>query len=200
MKKKIFIVEDEPIIADDLADYLISEDYFVVDIAHDSETALDKIHSEDIDLVLLDINIDGSKDGIQIGQIIKEKYNVPFVYLTSFSDDATIAKVLDTEPYGYIVKPFEEKSLKTTLSLALHNFKAQNRSSIRTLEELNYTCDEPLTEQQFQILVDLKEGLNNKEIGEKHFVSKNTVKFHLKNIYYKLDVGSRMEAVGRLSK
>ena len=197
-KARIFIVEDEPIIADDLADFLQSEGYFIVGIAYDSESALDMIHSEEIDLVLLDINIEGSKDGIEIGQIIQEKYDLPFIFITSFSDDDTMSKVVETHPFGYIVKPFEERTLKTTISLALHNYKSQQKEDYASLDSLNSIAVEPLTEQQYQILIDLSNGLNNVQIGEKHFISRNTVKFHLKNIYYKLDVRSRMEAVRKL--
>ena len=197
-KARIFIVEDEPIIADDLADFLQSEGYFVVGIAHDSESALDMIHSETIDLVLLDINIEGSKDGIEIGRIINDQYKLPFIFITSFSDDVTMSKVVDTHPYGYIVKPFEERTLKTTISLALHNFRSEQKEPFLSFEKLNQNCIEPLTAQQYQILIELSNGLNNSEIADKLFVSRNTIKFHLKNIYYKLDVGSRMDAVKKL--
>ena len=66
------------------------------------------------------------------------------------------------------------------------------------MDKLNEQCLEPLTEQQYQILIELSNGLNNVQIAEKLFVSRNTVKFHLKNIYYKLDVGTRMDAVKKL--
>lgn len=118
----VLIVEDEPIIAKDLAYILEDLGYCVKGIAHDKEDAFAVLKSTEIDLVLLDINLDNEKDGIEIGRYLHKNYPLPFIYLTSYSDDETIRLAKQTFPMGYLVKPIDEKDLKTTLEIALNNF------------------------------------------------------------------------------
>ena len=198
--KRILIVEDEPLIAFDLSDFLQSLGYKVLAICHDSETALDKIHIHQPDLVLLDIHIEGSKDGIQVAQSIREQYDIPYVFLTSFSDEMTLGKAGETMPYGYIVKPFDEKSLKATISIALarHQQQLQRTSQDNSKEKIDALCTTPLTSKEYDILMDMSKGNSNKELAALHEVSPNTIKYHLKNIFLKLGVESRSEALHRI--
>ena len=196
MKSRIFIVEDEPIIAKDLKSFLEDEGYTVVGFAMDSESALNKIHTQEIDLVLLDIMIEGSKSGIEVAAVIREKYDLPFIFLSSLSDDITLKKAVETSPYGYIVKPFNEKSLKTTIATALHKHKMEKELVIKS--NVDSMADVPLSTKEFQILEDLVKGLTNDQIAERHFISTNTVKYHLKNIFAKLNVSSRSAAISKV--
>ena len=197
-KAKILIVEDEPIIAMDIKSYLRKLGYHVIGVAHDSEQALDMIYTRKPDLILLDIRIDGTRDGIQIASIINEKYKLPFLFLTSHSDEHTLDRATATKPYGYIVKPFDENDLKTSVAVALHNFKASLATSTYSKEKLNTFCHSPLSEKEFQIIINLIDGKKSNEIATQNEISYNTVKYHLKNIYQKMEVSGKAELLSKI--
>lgn len=197
-KANILIIEDEPIIAMDIRSYLRKLDYQIVGVAHNSEQALDMIYNRKPELVLLDINIDGTKDGIEIAAIINEKYKIPFIYLTSHSDEHTLGRATDTKPYGYIVKPFDENDLKTSIAVALHNYKTEYQSTAFSREQLNKYCNSPLSGKEYKIVSNLIEGKSSSEIAIQNNISRNTVKFHLKNIYQKMEVSSKTELLTKI--
>lgn len=200
MRPKILIVEDDPIIAKDLEGFLQKFSYTTIGLAYDSETALDMIHTRSPDLVLLDINIDGQKDGIEVAHIIKANYEIPFLFITSFSDEVTLNRAKDTNPSGYIVKPFEEKNLKASIAIALHNYNSYVNHGQLNLERINQMAMVKISEREFEIISDITNGLSSSDIAKNHFISINTVKFHLKNIYQKMEVSGKSELLARLMK
>ncbi|MCR9250282.1 MAG: response regulator [bacterium] len=119
MAESIVIVEDEPIIAEDIAFTLESLGYVVKDIFDNATDTLESLKLGKPDLMLLDINIEGDKDGIELAKIIKKDHKIPFVFLTSYYDDATLDRAIPMEPSGYIVKPFDKKDLKVNIELAI---------------------------------------------------------------------------------
>lgn len=196
----ILIVEDEPIVAEDLRDILTQFGYEVIGVAHRVEQALQKLALQQPDLLLLDVQLDGKLTGIDLAQRINTDYHIPFIFITSFSDQDTVAKVRETYPMGYLVKPFNEQSLFTTLEIALHNFarfQAEKDLAI-SQNELNHKLSMPLTDREFATLQLLRRGLTNPQIAAKQFVSVNTVKTHLSNLFVKLGVDSRTQAVLRV--
>lgn len=120
-KKRILIVEDERIIADDIRASLEALDYEVADIASSGEEAIKKAVDLRPDLVLMDIILKGNIDGIKAAMHIRSNYNIPVVYLTSHSDEATFRRARESGPFGYILKPFEDRDLRTTIEMALYN-------------------------------------------------------------------------------
>ncbi len=118
--KSIFIVEDEPIIAADIASILSTNGYRVAGNADSADAALEQLQAGLPDLLLLDIKIEGSRNGIQLATEIRKHYTVPHIFLTSFYDEKTLAQARETEPQAYIVKPFEERDLLISVGLALH--------------------------------------------------------------------------------
>lgn len=118
--KSILIVEDEPIIAADIASILQSNGYTIAAKANNAESALQFIKETSPDLLLLDIKIEGAKDGIMLAREVKSKFTVPHIFLTSYYDENTLTKASDTFPAGYIVKPFDERDLLINVGLALH--------------------------------------------------------------------------------
>ena len=118
--KKILIVEDESIIAEDISDSLISLGYRITDIVYSGEEAIVSAAEFRPDLVLMDVNLQGEIDGITAAEEISSRFQIPVVYLTAYADEKTLRRVNATKPFGYIVKPFEEKNLHTTIQLALH--------------------------------------------------------------------------------
>jgi diguanylate cyclase len=137
LNKKILIVEDESIIAEDIADSLIALGYRVTAIVYSGEEALQSAAEERPDLVLMDVNLQGEIDGITTGERMRSRFQIPVIYLTAYADENTLRRVNSTKPFGYIVKPFEEKNLHTTIQLALHRHQYDcltnlpNRSFLR---------------------------------------------------------------------
>lgn len=127
-KLKILIVEDELVIAEDLKEILEELGYEVCGIAISSREALALIDEKSPDLALLDIQIKGGKDGIELAAEINENYHLPFIMLTSHADIHTINRAKEVNPYGYLVKPFNEKEILAGIELAMANFtKEQSR-------------------------------------------------------------------------
>jgi PAS domain S-box-containing protein len=119
---RILVVEDESIVAKDIQNTLVKLGYEVPATASSAASAYEKLEMIKPDLVFLDIKLKGEEDGIHIAEHIKEKYNIPVIFLTSYVDQATLDRAKVTEPYGYIVKPFNESDLKTTVEMALFKF------------------------------------------------------------------------------
>ncbi len=125
LKQNILIVEDESIVAKDIQQTLIRLGYNVVGIASSGEKAIHMAQTEQPELVLMDIMLKGDLTGVDVAKIIKEKYGIPVIYITAYADEATISKAKYTEPYGYIIKPFKEIDVKTSIEIALYKYSKQ---------------------------------------------------------------------------
>ncbi len=193
--KTVLIVEDEPLIAADIEFTIREAGYKVLGIAHTATKALDLIHSHNPDLVLLDISLKGSQSGIEIGRVLRKQYEIPFIYITSFADKVTLEMAKETLPYGYIVKPFKERDIVSTIEIALFRFDTESKKNILNLDHINSTLSNNLTQREFDIIQKIWEGKSNNQISQESFVSINTVKTHIKNIFSKLSVGSRSEVI-----
>jgi CheY-like chemotaxis protein len=117
--KRIIIVEDEGIVAMDISKCLSSMGYEVAFTADTGEKILERIVNEPADLILMDVELKGSINGLETAKLIKEKYNIPIVFLTAFEDDSTLAKIQELSSDGYLVKPFEDEKLKRTIDRIL---------------------------------------------------------------------------------
>ena len=195
---RVLVVEDEPLIAEDIRETLDNIDFFVSGVAYNSDSALDQLATNTPDVVLLDVNLGSEKDGIEIAEIINEKYKIPFIYLTSYADRATIDRAKHTRPMGYVVKPFDEKDLFTTLEIAIFNFNLKQPAIEMSFEKVNNRLLSKLTQKEFEILTSIFEGKTNRQMSEEHFISLNTIKTHIKKIYDKLDVNTRTMAIAKL--
>ena len=120
---KILIVEDELILAKNLARKLKKCGYEVVGIVNSGIKAIAKVAEIHPDLILMDILLKGDMDGITTSQKIRAKYNIPIIYTTSYSDRSTLKRARETNPKGYIVKPYNYADLKATIESALHSQK-----------------------------------------------------------------------------
>lgn len=200
MSIKILIVEDEPLVAEDIAGFLEHANFEVFGIAYDANMAIGLLDNTLPDCILLDINLGNGMDGIELATKINDSYKVPFVYLTSHADRGTIDRVKQTRPAGYLLKPFEENDLLTSLEIAVFNHMNSKKktSSELTIEFINRHIPTPLTEREFEILNLVKQGQTNKAIGEELFLSVNTIKTHLQRLYDKLDVKNRTEIMFKL--
>lgn len=122
---RILLVEDEAIIAADIEQALQRFGYEVVGIASDASDALRQAVSLVPDLVLMDIGLEGAMDGIDAASAIREQSGVPSVYLTGNADDATLSRAMNSEPLGYVIKPFHEAELRATIEVALHRHRLE---------------------------------------------------------------------------
>jgi two-component system, cell cycle sensor histidine kinase and response regulator CckA len=127
MSASIFIVEDERLVAEDIRLSLISSGYTVTGIAASRDQAVEAIGRTSPDLVLMDIILKGSGDGIETAQIVRARFDIPVLYLTAHADLATLRRARISEPFGYVVKPFEERELLTAIEMALYRHRAEKR-------------------------------------------------------------------------
>jgi len=131
---KILIVEDESIVAFAIEETLKSADYEVMNSIESGENAIKYLENEQADAVLMDIRLSGNLDGITTAQLIRDRFKIPVIFLTAYSDSKTLGRAKVTEPYGYIVKPFKDQDLLCNLEMALYKHEKEksdweNRSS-----------------------------------------------------------------------
>ncbi|UYZ63882.1 LytR/AlgR family response regulator transcription factor [Hymenobacter weizhouensis] len=124
-RKKILIVEDEAIIAEDLRDILEHLGYEVVGVAARASVALELLRQGPPDLVFLDVMLQGELDGVDLAHRLRSECSVPFVFLTSLSNAATVARIKEARPHGYLVKPFAERDIYVALEMAFANYAAE---------------------------------------------------------------------------
>ncbi len=124
---KILIVEDEGIAALDIQQRLISLGYTASDIASSGEEAVKKAEETSPDLVLMDIMLPGKIDGVTAAEQIRASFDIPIIYLTAYTDEATLQRAKVTEPYAYIIKPFQERELHIAIDMALYKHKMERK-------------------------------------------------------------------------
>ena len=197
---RILIIEDDPIIAADIADYLNNVDYRVSGIAYNPMQAYEQLRSNTPDLILLDINLSSEQNGIDIATFIHQNHAIPFIFLTSYSTREVLNKAKITEPSGYIVKPFDEEDLFATIEIALYNF-AQKQKYTRPLLDfarINKNLVNPLSDREFEVLQQIFEGKTNQQMADFLFVSVSTIKTHISNIFFKFEINSRTALMAKL--
>ncbi|HET7290708.1 MAG TPA: response regulator [Thermodesulfobacteriota bacterium] len=126
-KIKVMIVEDEIIVAKHIEDSLQSLGYSVTGIVSSGEDAVELAAGSHPDIALMDIMLEGETDGISAAEIIRKRYNIPVIFLTAYSNEKTIHRAKTAKPYGYILKPFEETDLFTSIEIALHKHRIERR-------------------------------------------------------------------------
>lgn len=124
--KNILIVEDESLVALELCRFVRNLGYNPSASVSNAAKAIEVVHSQKIDLVLMDVYIKGNMDGISCAKEIKASKNIPLIYISAFSDDATLERAIETNPTTYLIKPFNTKELEVAIKIAL---KRSRRSS-----------------------------------------------------------------------
>lgn len=190
-KLKILIVEDEFVIAEDLKQMLLHLNYEVMGIALKYSQAITMLENEKPDLILIDIILGGNKDGIDLSHEINLNYNIPFIFITSHADTKTVTRAKEVKPIGYLMKPFDIDDIYTTIEMSILKSSSKENSINTILSKLS--------EREGEVYKVLLEGKTDQEIGDKLFISINTVKTHIKKIYEKLGVKTRLEAVSLIN-
>ena len=122
---KIMVVDDEVVIALRLQQRLTTMGFDITGVAHSGEEAVEKARRLRPDLILMDIMIPGKLDGIAAAKIVKDELGIPVVFLTAFSEDNIIDRAKQAEPYGYILKPFQDREIKAAVEIALYKNKME---------------------------------------------------------------------------
>ncbi|WP_321423517.1 response regulator [uncultured Methanobacterium sp.] len=129
----IMLVEDEIIVAADVKNRLENMGYDVLGIFDTGEEAIQKAGELKPDMVLMDIVLKGEMDGIDAAQEIHELFDIPLIYLTAYSDEKTLERAKVTEPFGYVLKPFEDREIQSAIEMAL--YKHQMEKKLKESEE-----------------------------------------------------------------
>ena len=196
---RILVVEDEALVAAMIREALNGTKFKVSAVAFDRPMAERYLAADRFDAALLDINLNGRFDGIEIGRLIRDQYHIPFLYLTAHADEQTLHQAKVTLPDGYIVKPLSERDVRAGLEIALYNAGRKNQQAA-DLALVNRHLAEPLSPRELDVLRGICDGRSNQQIADFLFLSVNTVKTHMTRLFTKLQVSSRTEAIARVNE
>jgi len=171
---RILLVEDDEITSLNLKMSLKKHAYNVLAIFNNAEEAKNKIKDFNPDIVIVDISLQEKDDGIELAHIIKNEFGIPFIYLTSYSNDEIISQAKLTEPYGYIVKPFDPSSLHATIQMALFKYELENQRkeyangdnlSLEQLLAIKKNSDKPIVHfgENYHINIEASESYYNNQ-------------------------------------
>ncbi|WP_291329192.1 HD domain-containing phosphohydrolase [Desulfovibrio sp. UCD-KL4C] len=175
---RILIVEDEAIVALDIKARLQILGYTVIGVASNGIAAIEIALQQSPDLILMDIMLEGDLDGIDTARAINDENSIPVIYITAYADDETLKRAKITEPFGYIIKPFEDRELSLTIEMALYKHKAESsiKESRRWLETtFNSIGDAVITTNQHGTIKSANKtaaimlGYSEKELCTKNF-------------------------------
>lgn len=131
-KTQLLIVEDEAIVALDIKNALLKLGHEVIACVTNADEAIAWIEKIRPDIIIMDIHLNHSKDGIQTAEEIQKIANIPILYLTAYADDETISRAVRTNPIGYLIKPFKREELKSTIQLGLHKKNRTDHTIVDT--------------------------------------------------------------------
>lgn len=143
MKKKILIVEDDNLISTIFKMFLKELGYDLLGIVEDGKEAIRQCSDLKPDIVLMDVHLGGDLDGIQATEIIKQKFDIPVIFLSSDTEEATIQRVIQTHSYGYLVKPIDKRALGITIELAFYKHEFDMEQQLREKRYRNFITDSP---------------------------------------------------------
>lgn len=167
-KINVLVVEDESIVSKDIQNSLTKLGYCVVGASSSGEKAIELAESLQPDVILMDIMLKGQMNGIEAAEHIKNEFKIPIIFLTAYADSETLSRAKITEPYGYIIKPFKEIDIHTSIEMAIYKHGKEQ---------------EVIKERDFlHSIVENKEANSTDSI----FIKANSklVKINKSNIYY----------------
>ncbi len=202
-KKRVLIVEDDPEIRSSFAMIVDSSQKFtVVNSYSNCEDAIKHLNNDKPDIVLMDVELPGGMNGIQGTKIIKEKSpNSDIIMVTVYEDSEMVYEALKSGASGYITKSANYMELLTALEEVTKGGAPMSSKIARmVIDNFHLNPNSPLTKRETEILQLISEGKTYTQISEELFISKETSKTHIKNIYSKLQVRSKSEAIAKANK
>lgn len=187
-RKRILIVEDEPIPAEYAKELLELNGYEIVGMADSYEQGIDLFRNTESDLIICDIRIKGNRSGIDLIRDIRNERPFKLIYLTAFGDEQNLKQAATTQPNHYILKPYRDSQLLASVELVF--LEEQNQTP--EIKEKSTAYNE-LGEREKEIISELLEGKSSSQIAEKLYISKHTVDTHRRNILLKMDFSNTME-------
>jgi len=124
-KINVLVVEDESIVAMDIKQSLKKLGYDIAGVLASAEKAIELVKESKPDIILMDITLAGERSGTEAGEEIRDKFNIPVIYITAHTDEKTIQRAKRTTPYGYIVKPFKSVDIRSAIEMAIHKHRKQ---------------------------------------------------------------------------
>jgi DNA-binding NarL/FixJ family response regulator len=188
---KIIIIEDEFFVTNHLKNLINSLGYEVARNYYNGEDFVDD-NNWDFDAALIDIHLGKEMTGLEIAEKMKDR-NKPFLFLTANQDSITLKKAAKLMPSAYLTKPFQNNDVEAAITILLARVEKRMEYSYQTFLRSNSLTKDPLTSREIDVLKGLVKNQSNPEISEDLFISLNTVKYHTKNIYKKLNVHSKIE-------
>lgn len=175
-KLNVLVVEDEILVATDIEESLISLGYTVQNCVATGAAAISEVEKNLPDVILMDIMLKGQMTGIEAANHIRKNHNVPIIYLTANADISTIEKAKISLPYGYIIKPFNEKDLQTNIEIARFKFENDMKSRVES-DQFNrfFKQTNDIGEQVFLNAVKGLEKVNLSDVYYLQQIEKNTV-------------------------
>ncbi len=150
---QILVVEDEDIIAEEIRIRLENLGYIISAVASSGEEAMERLGTTHPDLVLMDIQLQGGMDGVEVAERIRSRFDIPIIYLTAYADETILQRAKITEPFAYVLKPFEERKLYSAIEVALYKNKME-----RKLRESEQWLSATLTSIGDAVIATNKEG------------------------------------------
>lgn len=199
-KKRVLIVEDDPEIRNSFSLIVNSSQKFYVASAYATcEEAIKHMNSDRPDIVLMDIELPGGMNGIQGTKIIKEKHpHADIIMVTVYEDNELVFEALKSGASGYITKSANYLELLSALEEIVKGGAPMSSKIARlVIDNFHVNPNSPLTKRETEILQLISEGKTYTQISEELFISKETSKTHIKNIYSKLQVKSKSEAIAK---
>lgn len=190
-EKKILIIEDELIVAENIAAVLEEQGYRIAGIADRSTTALSLFRENQPHLIICDIHIKGRLNGIETAKTITALEPVPFLYLTAYADEATLNEAAATDFEAYLLKPFVPAQLTVAVKLALERFYTKHPQRVKLIAP---------GKRELEILELVASGKSSGEIAAQLYLSIHTVNTHRKNLMNKYDAQSSAELVAMAIK
>ncbi|AEG18159.1 response regulator [Methanobacterium paludis] len=123
--ENILIVEDEMILAMSMKQELMNLDYNIVDVVDTGEKAIKSANELKPDLIMMDITLKGKMDGIESAKQINENLDIPIIYMTAYSNDDVLNRIIKTKTYGYLCKPFEKEEMNTAIKTIISKHKSR---------------------------------------------------------------------------
>lgn len=202
-KKRVLIVEDDPEIRNSFSLIVNSSQKFYVASAYATcEEAIKHLNSDRPDIVLMDIELPGGMNGIQGTKIIKEKHpHADIIMVTVYEDSELVFEALKSGASGYITKSANYLELLSALEEIMKGGAPMSSKIARlVIDNFHVNPNSPLTKRETEILQLISEGKTYTQISEELFISKETSKTHIKNIYSKLQVKSKSEAIAKANQ